>query len=861
MCPLFSTASSQQPVPSSPPEELVPIEFDLKRDGRAEVVSLQRENKVYLSVRGVFDFLRIKNDYAPTEGILSGFFITPDTSYVIDTRAMKARVGNRSMSLLPDDVTLRADIVYLRIELFDPLFGLAIQYNPRTLKASLATQVALPVFLNSKIKRLEDELAGRPLRLKPEATFERTFSWINGGQLDYSFRQTLSSAVIPSRSFSTRITGMLIGGDAEARFIGNLSSGVDITQTRLHWRYVPVKAPLFKQYVVGDFVTSGLLSREIYGVQLTNHPANPRIFFADETLSGQAVTSRGVYMFESSRLSAVDHSASGRYNLNSALTYGVNYIDILEFGDWGETFGSTRRIAIPASLVPPGEIDYDVVVGRLRDVGDPWHGELSSQWGVTSRVTAGVRMEYYGYDNLPTKVFPDFNVTARLADHLIGEALLSPNAFLRGTLDLTLPSLVSAGFSYTDYRSVRLFNPRNAINEITGHVVVPFSPDGMRFAFDLSGTQTILSPARERKARIGLSAFIGVFSPRIATQYGWIHPYDNLDETNLVFHETEPSLRVRLPANLFVTLAAPFNHIEGSFRNFRVGVLIQPVSNLLLEFEYDRNFAIQSTFARFRLQWISPFTRVTAGVTRGGDNLLFDQSVSGSVGAVPELGEFFFESNPSRAGYGTMLIAPFIDANLNGIRDAGEPIISSARLRASTIGVGGFRLTQLPEIGWVIPRAIPYQNYVVELPQIDLENPLWIPRYRVVEANSAPGTSTYISIPVIAGGSLRGTVLHLKGPTLQEGVEFVKVTLREDVSDEELVRVGRPRYEKKVETFSTGDFEVIGVPPGKYTVSLDGLQLASLRLQGRQLTRPVTIEAKTDGDIVEGVNFILIERK
>lgn len=864
--PLFNTAQSQKIAPTDPNEEyspmpdLVPIEFQLKSFGRMEMISYQRGNNVYLPVQTVFDFLRIKNKYDQTEGVVSGFFVTPDTPYAIDAKGLRARVGNRTRALVPDELTMRGDTVFLRVDMYNQLFGLPVTYRARSLAASLATQMALPVFLDARIKRLEDEFRARPGVLKPEATADRTFALINGGRLDYSLQQSVSSTFTPLRNFNTRMTGMVLGGDVEARIIGDLSEGVDVTQARAFWRYVPTGPFVFKQAIAGDFTTTGLLSSEIYGVELTNHPASPRIYYSEQTFRGPARTDRGVYLFQNSRLAAIRHDTTTAYKLDANLRYGVNYVDVKEYGYWGETFTSTYRVVVPATLVPPGELDYDVSVGRLRQLHDPWYGSLSSQWGVSSRVTAGMRTEFYDIKSLPTKIYPNFNLTTRLTNELLGDLQLSPNALWRGSLDLTLPSLAGASLSYTAFRPIRLFNPRLQINELILRGFYPFSLNGERFALDLTASQSVLVPSRERHLTAGFSAFVGAVSPSVTTEYGWLHVYGE-DYTSLVFHETRPALRLRLPANLFLSLAAPYDHIKGEFRNLQFSAVLQPVANFMLQFGMVKLFDNGASTYGLTLQYMLPFSRVTASAIRGSNATTYTQSISGSVGAVPELGEVFFDNTPSRAGFGGIVFAPFLDMNMNGTRDPGEPILNSARIKATTVTEGGFQLNQIPNVGWVIPRAIPYQDYIVELEQRNLDNPLWIPRYHIVKANAAPGSYTYVGVPVVIGGAVRGTVAVLKGPQLLVGVENLRIRIKEDISDEELARLQRTRVEKTVETFSNGDYEAIGLPPGKYIVSLDAIQVSTMGFQDRRASRDVKIEPKPDGDIVEGVNFVLVERK
>jgi hypothetical protein len=876
LSPLFNVALSQQQQPTgsgtkpvevtSPEEDLlvgedyIPIVFELRRGGRTDVVSYQKGSRVYLPVLRVFDFLRIKSTYSPGEGLVTGFFVSPDTPYTIDAHNLRARVGKRQTTLLPDDVALRGDSLFLRVDMFDKLFGLPVVYRPRQLMASLVTQVDLPAFRDIQTARMEKQFNSRPQPLKPEVVLDRQFYWINGGQLDYTLRQSVSSSLLPSRTFSTRATGILLGGDAELRLLGTLSSGFSLEQTRARWRYVPNASSVVKQFVLGDYVSSGLIAREMYGFEMTNHPANPRIVFAEQLFTGRPTTGRGVYMFEGTTLRGIDKNTSGVYGLSSNLRYGVNYIDLKEYGEWGETFTSSYRVVVPSTLVPPGELDYDVQIGRLRDVGDPWHGSATYNWGVTSRITAGAGTEFYGVEALPTKIYPNLTATARINDHVIASTLLSPSALLRGTVEYTHPSLIGGSFTFTQYRNVRMFNPRGAINEMSATGIAPFSLNGYRFSLEAGAQQTILDLSRERRLDARVSAFLGQLSPSLSTSLRWNHSY-NAGASELVYHESEPALRARLPANLFVSIATPYDHIAGKFRALRLGVFIEPIPRLSLEFQYDRNLQVSNTVVRMRLLYTFPQARVLLGTTSSSEIVSYDQSVSGSIGVVPELGEFFFDYNTSRAAFGSMLVAPYLDANMNNRRDPGEQLVSSAKLLASTQGEGGFRLTPVEGAGWLLQRAIPYQEYTVAMQQGGLENPLWIPRYRVLETNTAPGVYTYVPIPVITGGSLRGTALVLKGPNLQEGVEYLKVTVREDVSDEELARLGRPRYMKTVETFSTGDFELIGVPPGKFTVSVDPVQLASMGLQCRQCARPATVEARPEGDVVEGLNFVLIERK
>ncbi|MFN0157166.1 MAG: carboxypeptidase-like regulatory domain-containing protein [Bacteroidota bacterium] len=846
-------------VDDAPAQEAVPIAFEVKRVGKIEVISLQRDNQVYLPVSRVFDFLRIKHEYDPVVGRITGFLVTADTPYVIDVTNGRLVVGKRSMALVPGDYAVRDNDIYLRVELFDTMFGLPVVYRPRQLSASLSTNLALPIFLDQRLRRLENELALRRDRPLPEASFGRSMSFVDGARLDYSLRQSLSSTSNPTRSFFSRFTGHLLGGDVEARFNGSITPDPRIQQTRARWRFVPQRpTSTFRQLTIGDFITSGILSRQIYGVEISNRPPYSRTVFSDESFFGVSDLARNVYFYDNFKLFSVQQpESSGVYRFDAPLRYGVNFVDIRHYSMWGEPFGDTYRIFIPSTLVPPKEIDYNISVGRLRDASDPWYGEMVTQWGVSSRVTTGARVEFFDIDGLPTKIYPSLNAVARITEHMLGEMVLSPNAFYRGNIEFTLPSLVGASFSYQHYRrDNRLFNARNAINEMAATVILPFSANGARFSFDIGGQQTILVPGRERTMRAGASLFTGIFTPRITTRMGWFHSYVT-EQTNRAFHETEPIFRVRLPANLLFSVSSRFDHLLGEFVDARINVVLQPRPNLDLEFLYDKNFILANDIMRFRVQYVLPYIRFTGVVTSTEQSVLYSQTLSGSIGAATQIGEFFFDNNAGRAGFGAILVSPFLDVNNNGIRDVGEEVLTSARLRASRLSDGdGASFSAYPGVGWGTTRAIPYTTYTVEIDKTGFENPLWIPRYSVLEISAAPGRFSYIEMPIISGGAVRGAVLIDDQSGEPFGVEGVRVRIRETVQMEGIVR---EPFERVVETFSTGDFEFLAVPPGTYEVSVDPIQLTLSGLLSKEISKIVTVESERDGDFVEGVNFIVTE--
>ena len=64
-------------------------------------------------------------------------------------------------------------------------------------------------------------------------------------------------------------------------------------------------------------------------------------------------------------------------------------------------------------------------------------------------------------------------------------------------------------------------------------------------------------------------------------------------------------------------------------------------------------------------------------------------------------------------------------------------------------------------------------------------------------------------------------------------------------------------FPKTATTFSTGEYEFIGLAPGKYVVSLNPGQVAQLGYPQTRVTQAVEIKFLPDGDEVNNIDFRL----
>jgi hypothetical protein len=181
------------------------------------------------------------------------------------------------------------------------------------------------------------------------------------------------------------------------------------------------------------------------------------------------------------------------------------------------------------------------------------------------------------------------------------------------------------------------------------------------------------------------------------------------------------------------------------------------------------------------------------------------------------------------------------------VHDPGEEEITKARISASTL-FGNQPLKYIDGSGFGLRHTLPYEEYVLTMDPSYLDNPLWIPKYTSVSVVSEPNQFRQVDLPVVFGGIVRGRV-QLEDGT---GVEGVTVTIGPETDEP-----GKEGFKKIGVSFSTGEFEFIGVPPGRFKVSIDERQLEVLRLRTGQSVFIIDVVSKPEGDEVSNVIFNL----
>ena len=848
---LGAMSGRAQTRPAADTVQMVPVTLTIRGIGRTEFDIIARGTQVYVPMVALFKFLRLNYNYNAATGVVDGFYIRPDNSYRIDAGAPSAKVGGKSPSIAPNDAVIRPGDLFLRIDLFEALFGLQLKYNPRRLDITLTTKEALPIFLerDREYARRRKFLLGKiPLA---EYTLPRQVSAFGVGRLDYSFGAQESQHGIPRQDFSLRLGNQFLYGDLDTRFDGQSHHDPTWNDVSSRLRYAFLDNSAVRQINLGDIITTGLVPSSVFGAEITNRPAPRRLLFVTENIEGQLQTGElSDLYYGGSLIDFQAGTASGRFNFPTLITYGVTNYTVKKYDQFGVEYDIDYRIVVPPTMIPPGEVQYSLAGGEMRLLNDEWYGNGVIQWGVNDALTIGTGIDYYSPTlfNVNRKFHPLFTTTARITGSLFGDFTYAPTAFSTAQLSLSYPTSAGGSLTYSWFARNVFYNPRNITDEGTATVNLPLRIGGSRLGLDLLGRQTMFASGRERIFQISLGGQLGIFTPRITHRRSW--KVDPQGETVLDAF-TSVSLAIRAPSGFLLRGATRYFHTDGGFRDLRIDFSKRVTREFWLDVFYQRAFEAQNTLAGVQVSYYFPFSLFRAVVASGGQGgFRASESVTGSIGYSSASNHFFFDYLNSRVGFGGLNVQPFVDANANGVRDPGEEVVTKARIRSSSL-FGNQYLRYTPGIGFGLQHTLPYEEYVMTLEPQTLDNPLWVPRYLNVAAFSEPNQFSQVDLPIVVGGIVRGKI-EFTGEKKVLPAEGLNVTLRAE---------NAPADEKAFSltaiTYSTGEFEFIGVPPGTYRVSLEQSQVTQQGYIAKELFRVVEVHAKAEGDEVAGVDFLL----
>lgn len=280
MEPLYTRAGEE------PVYDEITIYLYVNKVGGLEIPAVIQNEELYLSITDVFNFLKIRNRVSTGMDSVTGFFINPEATFVIDRLQHRINYKQQVIDLEPNDLIRTETSLYLKSEYFGKVFELECKFNFRSLSATIDTKLDIPV-----IREIRQELIRRNINqlkqeLKADTTIRRSYPFMHVGTADWSMVVTRKSRETDTR-FNLTLGSIIAGGEATASLNYQNSQPFTLNRQYYLWRFVNNDHRFLRQIMVGKIAsqaTSSILA-PVVGVQITNTPTTFRRSFGTYTIS------------------------------------------------------------------------------------------------------------------------------------------------------------------------------------------------------------------------------------------------------------------------------------------------------------------------------------------------------------------------------------------------------------------------------------------------------------------------------------------------------------------------------------------------------------------------------------------------
>jgi hypothetical protein len=807
--------------------------------GGGDIAAVIKGQELYLPVTDLFDFLKIRNVPSPGLETISGFFINPDAKYLISRTDNQIRYQDKTFILEPGDLIRTESNLYLRASYFGKVFGLDCIFNFRSLSVTVNSKLELPLIREMRQEEMRKNITHLKGEIKADTTIGRTYPLFKFGMADWSAIATEEVNGNSETSLNLALGAMIAGGEANASLYYNSNAPFLEKQQYYLWRYVNNDFTPLRQVMIGKIPTNAISSiyNPVVGIELTNTPTTYRRSFGSYTLSDKTEPGWIVELYVNNVLvDYVKADASGFFTFEVPLVYGNSIVRLKFYGPWGEERTREQNITIPFNFLPKNTIEYTVSAGIVEDSIGSRYSRASINYGVTRSLTLGGGIEYLS-SLLSAPAMPYLNASLRITNNILLSGEYTYGVRAKGTLTYRFPANVQLDVNYTWYDKDQKAINYNYREERKAVLSMPLKI-GKFFTYQRFSVNQIVLPLA--KYTSGEWLFSGSLMG-IST---------NLTTSALFFENTSPyiysnlSLAMRLPSSFVVMPQAQYSYSQKEFISAKVLVEKHISEHAFLNLSYEQLFSSNTKMAELGFRYDFSFAQTGASVRQTNNRTTLVQYARGSL-VNDSKTKYLGTDNRTNVGKGGITIIPFLDLNSNGRKDPGEPKAYGLNLRAN-----GGRVEKSERDSTIrILGLEPYTTCYIELDPNSFDNISWRLQKPTLNVEVDPNILKLIEIPISVVGEATGSVKIVKaGETRGLGriiVSFFYANMRP---------AGKTLSE------DDGYFSYFGLTPGRYSVMIDTGQLNKLNMISEPETLSFEVKAGTEGEIINGLDFIVRER-
>lgn len=793
---------------------------------------------MYLPIVEIFQLLDINVRIDPQTKALSGFFLNRENVYVVDPKGFKATVRSSEYPLLPSDCFVDGNTVFLKMELFQTIFGLNMQFDFSLLRIALPLNEEFPSYRRLMRQKAREKLVKSEEALRNVRAVPTKRDYFSGGVADW----LISANPIGGGGhyFDLTLGSMILGGDFSLSGSGNSVTGFDTDHMTYRWRYTFDPNPLATQAEFGNVYPVGPLGRAMKGALLTNRPVVPRTHFQTIHVTGKLEAGWEAELYLDNKL--VDFAVSdqtGEYDFTVDLVYGSSVMTLKLYGPNGEVRSEEQEIRIPYNLVPRGTTEYTLGAGSVvTPFGKRPHMQSSAYYGITSRFTVGAGADLALAPQNQEKMLYAAEATYQIFRSLTATGSFAPNTQAHFGLNYSLPSFASASAGFTRFYD----NPYNVtlrqISNATFSISAPFKIRnrylGVRFYVALDKYASF----RSITTNCGLNSSFWLFHFNYLGKYK-ITSYPDRDMRSM-------ASQMLVSADLLRWLRPQFridyDHELNTVSRYGVYLNKRMFRTGQVTLSYERNPIVKSNSVMVTFNIFNQAAYFSSRMLYTDSRVSMSQMQRGSVRYDRVRGAIRFDRR-SGVGYGAAVVRPFLDENNDGAVSKGESYLPGVRARIS--GVGG---RAMGRNRWYYYDGLrPYDSYTVQIDPSSLDDPTLRPVYENFKVSLTPNVVTTVDVPIVAASDISGTVYRetAQGKFGLGGIKVKVLNISRDIITE-------------LTTFNNGEFYYLGLVPGSYRAYVDPEQLAQFGYTTSPESLQFEIKPAAKGTSIENIDFSLV---
>lgn len=807
----------------------------IPQTGGIDIDAVIRDEELFLPVTDLFDFLKIRNIPSPGMETITGFFIDPEAKYEINRLDNTITYQDKNFNIDPGDIIRTESNLYLHTSYFGKIFGLDCVFNFRSLSVTIDSKLELPLIREMRQEEMRKNLTRLKGEVQADTLIGRTHPWFRFGMADWSAVISEELGGETDTRLNLALGSMIAGGEFNANLNYNNNTFSEKQQHYL-WRYVNNDFSPLRQVMAGKIHTNSVstIFNPVIGVQLTNTSTTYKRSFGSYTLSDVTEPGWIVELYVNNVL--VDYAtsdASGFFTFQVPLVYGNTVVKLKFYSPWGEERTKEQNITIPYNFLPTGTFEYNAGAGIVEDTLMSRFGLARFNYGLTGSLTIGGGTEYLS--SISSNPFiPFVNASFRLSNNILLFGEYAHGVRAKGTLSYRLPSNLQLDLNYTWYDKDQKAIFYNYREERKATLSFPLKISGLHLYQRLSFYQIILPSSNYTTGEWMFSGSLFGINTNLTTYGIFIKKAEPNIYSNL-------SLAFRLPAGFIIMPQTQYSYTQNEFISAKGRIEKSFFDHGYLNLSYEHNFRTSNNMAELGFRYDFSFAQLGASIRQYNKKTSLVQYARGSL-INDSKTKYLRADNRTNTGRGGISIIPFLDLNANRKKDPGEPKAYGLNLHTN-----GGRVEKSDKDTTIhILRLEPYSSCLIELDPNSFDNISWRLENKTMNVYIDPNILKLIEVPVMVAGEATGSV-ELEENGTRKGLGRIIVNFE----------TGSGKPAGRVLTEEDGYFSYLGLAPGKYTVKIDTAQLRKLNMTAEPDSIHFDVAGGTEGDIVDGLDFVL----